>query len=61
LIKREEKGEFGWTLCSLTTPQMAKHAKLSLKEYTAQIVKACYLDKKMRQQNGTRHLKMQLK
>ncbi len=46
LMKREEKGEFGWTLCSLTTPQLAKHAKLSLKEYTAQIVKACYLDKK---------------
>ena len=46
LMKREERGDFGWTLCSLTTPQLAKHAKLSLKEYTAQIVKACYLDKK---------------
>lgn len=46
LMKREETGEFGWTLCSLTTPQLAKHAKLSLREYTDQIVKACYLDKK---------------
>jgi len=46
LMKREEIGGFGWTLCSLTTPQLAKHARLSLKEYTAQIVKACYLDKK---------------
>jgi len=45
LMKREEKGEFGWTLCSLTTPQLARHAKLSLKDYTDQIVKACYLDK----------------
>jgi len=46
LTKREETGEFGWTLCSLATKQMAKHAKLSLKAYTEQIVKACYLDKK---------------
>lgn len=46
LTKREETGEFGWTLCSLATKQMAKHAKLSLKAYTAQIVKACYLDKR---------------
>lgn len=45
LMKREETGAFGWTLCSLATGQMAKHAGLSIKDYTAQIVKACYLDK----------------
>ncbi|MCF8070606.1 MAG: aminopeptidase [Desulfobacterales bacterium] len=45
LEKREEKGQFGWTLCSLPTEEQAKHSKLSMKEYTHQIVKACYLGK----------------
>ncbi len=45
LFKREEMGEFGWTLCMFPTEALAKHAKLSLKEYSRQIVKACYLDK----------------
>lgn len=44
LFRREEMGAFGWTLCTLPTPALAKHAQLSLKEYTQQIVKACYLD-----------------
>jgi aminopeptidase len=44
LTRREENGLFGWTLCSLTTPQLARHAGMSQKDYTAQIVKACYLD-----------------
>jgi len=45
LNKREAIGAFGWTLCMLPTSELAKHAKLSLKEYTNQIIKACYLDK----------------
>jgi aminopeptidase len=45
LNKREETGAFGWTLCMLPTPALAKHARLSLKNYTNQIIKACYLDK----------------
>jgi len=45
LDKREEKGLFGWTLCMLPTPELAKQAGLSLKQYDAQIVRACYLDK----------------
>ncbi len=45
LSKREEEGSFGWTLCSYTTKQLAKHARLTEKEYTRQIVKACYLNK----------------
>ncbi len=45
LRKREEKGEYGWTLCMLPTEELAKQAKLSLKQYKEQIVKACYLDK----------------
>jgi aminopeptidase len=45
LNKREATGAFGWTLCMLPTSELAKHAKLSLREYTNQIIKACYLDK----------------
>jgi aminopeptidase len=45
LNKREEKGLFGWTLCSCPTPAQARHARMSLNEYTKQILKACYLDK----------------
>ncbi|MFP4392354.1 MAG: aminopeptidase [Desulfohalobiaceae bacterium] len=44
LEDRENQREFGWTLCLLTTPELAKNAGLSQDEYTAQIVKACYLD-----------------
>ncbi len=45
LNKREETGAFGWTLCTLPTSELAKQAKLSEKEYTNQIIKACYLNK----------------
>lgn len=44
LFRREETGDFGWTLCTLPTAELAKHAGLSLKEYSNQIVKACYLN-----------------
>lgn len=42
---REEKGLYGWTLCTLPTDGLAKEAGLSFKGYTQQVVKACYLDK----------------
>jgi aminopeptidase len=42
----EEKGQFSWTLCTYPTEELARRARLSMKEYTAQIVKACYLDEK---------------
>ena len=42
--KREESGQFAWTLCTYPTEELAKQAKLSVKEYAAQIAKACYLD-----------------
>ncbi|WP_428898100.1 aminopeptidase [Parelusimicrobium proximum] len=41
--EREQKGEFGWTLCNYPTEIMAKHAGLSIKEYASQIKKACFL------------------
>lgn len=46
LVKREEEGFFGWTLCLFPTEEPAKQAGLSLKEYSSQIVKACFLNKK---------------
>ncbi len=42
--KREETGDFGWTLCMLPTIELARHADLSIDEYTQQIVNACFLD-----------------
>lgn len=46
LIKREEDGEFGWTLCAYPTDEPARRAKLTTRQYAGQIVKACFLNKK---------------
>ncbi|MFH0731207.1 MAG: aminopeptidase [Pseudomonadota bacterium] len=46
LDRREEQGLFSWTLCSIPTPELARHAGLELKDYTAQIVTACFLNRK---------------
>ncbi|MBN1850838.1 MAG: aminopeptidase [Deltaproteobacteria bacterium] len=46
LWKREEEGAFGWTLCLIPTPELAKQAGISLKQYANQVIKACYLNKK---------------
>ena len=45
LEKREEVGAFGWTLCMLPTPELAKRSGLTMRQYTNQIIKACYLDR----------------
>ncbi|MGE4192913.1 MAG: aminopeptidase [Pseudodesulfovibrio sp.] len=42
--KREQSGDFGWTLCVYPTPALAEAAGLSMDEFKAQVVKACYLD-----------------
>jgi len=42
--RREEQGLFGWTLCTYPTEEPALRARLSLDEYSAQIVKACFLN-----------------
>ncbi len=47
LDKREEEGAFGWTLCMLPTEELAKHAKLTIKEYTNEIAAACFLNKQL--------------
>lgn len=44
LDRREETGEFGWTLCTFPTRELATNAKLTLAQYTNQIIKACFLD-----------------
>jgi aminopeptidase len=46
LDKRDEQGKFGWSLCMVPTPALARHAKLSMKEYTAQVIRACYLHRR---------------
>lgn len=46
LDKREETGDFSWTLCTVPTAALAHHAKLSTDDYTSQIVKACFLNRK---------------
>jgi len=43
--EREQKGLHGWTLCLFPTKELASQAKLSLDEYTNQVIRACYLDK----------------
>ena len=45
LDKREGKGLFGWTLCLLPTDELAKQARLSIRQYTSQVIRACYLDR----------------
>lgn len=44
LWSREDNGDFGWTLCMLPTQGAANTAGISLKQYTSQVIKACYLD-----------------
>ena len=44
LDRREEQGKYSWTLCLLPTRELAHQAKMSLAQYTSQIVKGCYLD-----------------
>ncbi len=45
LEKREEQGDFGWTLCMHPTEELARHAGLTLKEYANQVIRACFINK----------------
>jgi len=45
LERRGQECEYGWTLCVVPTEALAKGALMSLKVYTNQIIRACYLDK----------------
>ena len=44
LDRRDAEGSFGWTLCMMPTPELARQAKLTEAQYEKQVVKACYLD-----------------
>ncbi|MCK9230074.1 MAG: aminopeptidase [Syntrophales bacterium] len=44
LVRREEQGLFGWTLCSFPTPEPARQARLTERQYARQIIRACFLD-----------------
>lgn len=44
--KREAMGQLGWTLCMIPTRALAEKAGMTVEEYTQEIVKACFLDKK---------------
>jgi len=44
LNEKENKGDFTWTLWLYGTQAMADEVWLSLEDYRAQIIKACYLD-----------------
>ena len=46
LEKREEQALFSWTLCVFPTKALAKHAGLSQKNYTSQIIKSCFLNRR---------------
>jgi len=46
LDKREENGDFGWTLCAYPTQEQADQAGLTLRQYTNQIEKACWIHTK---------------
>ena len=43
LDRREELRKYSWTLCLLPTEELARQAKMSMKQYKAQVIKGCYL------------------
>ena len=45
LERREREGFFGWTLCTLPTPELAAQARTTPELYAEQIIRACYLDR----------------
>jgi len=45
LNRRETQGAFSWTLCVYPTAELAEQAGLSLRQYTGQVVRACFLNK----------------
>ncbi|MFP4194750.1 MAG: aminopeptidase [Desulfobacterales bacterium] len=46
LDRRENAGDFSWTLCLYPTSALAKHAGMAPEEYSRQVVRACFLDRR---------------
>lgn len=44
LDRREEEGEFSWSLAMYPTEALAAHAGMEVTEYTEQVAKACFLN-----------------
>ena len=44
--QREASGAFSWTMCVFPTAELARQADISLDEYTRQVARACFLNKK---------------
>lgn len=44
LDRREAAGAYSWTLGMLPTAELARHAGMGLRQYTRQVVQACFLD-----------------
>ena len=44
LEQRDQAGLYGWTLCICPTEELARYARMSLREYSEQVIRACYLD-----------------
>ena len=45
LTRRDEAGEFSWTLCVCPTPALADQAGLDPDAYSAQVIRACFLNR----------------
>ena len=45
LDQRDDQGLFGWTLCLVPTPELTRQSGLTLPEYNAQVIKACFLNR----------------
>jgi len=46
LDRREDEGDFSWTLGMYPTEELAAHAGISGEEYARQIIRACFLNRK---------------
>ena len=46
LNRREQKALFSWTLCIYPTEELARQSGLSSAEYSRQVVRACFLDRR---------------
>lgn len=45
LDRRDERGQFGWTLCLLPTAELIRHSGLTEKAYVNQVIRACFLNR----------------
>jgi len=44
--ERENRGDLSWTVCVFPTRALARHARMSMKAYEEQVVRACFLNRR---------------